>query len=85
MSAQFLGLGFPAPPEPPPAPLARPPPPAAHRAPPAAPPAGAAAAAGLAAAATALAEKYLFGGCVVVRGRQKCLILGCVMCGVGHN
>ena len=55
MSAQFLGLGFPAPPEPPPAPLARPPPPAAHRAPPAAPPAGAAAAAGLAAAATAAA------------------------------
>jgi len=50
-----LGLGFPAPPEPPPAPLARPPPPAAHRAPPAAPPAGAAAAAGLAAAATAAA------------------------------
>ena len=43
MSAQFLGLGFPAPPEPPPAPLARPPPPEAHRAPPAAPPAGAAA------------------------------------------
>ena len=88
MSAQFLGLGFPAPPEPPPAPLARPPPPAAHRAPPAAPPAGEAAAAGLAAAATvaaALAEKYLFGGCVVVRGRQKYLILGCVMCGVGHN
>jgi len=74
MSAQFLGLGFPAPPEPLPAPLARPPPPAAHRAPPAAPPAGAAAAAGLAAAATAaaaLAENYLFGGCVVVRGRQK--------------
>ena len=30
------------------------------------------------------AEKYLFGGCVVVRGRQKYLILGCVMCGVGH-
>ena len=50
-----MGLGFPAPPEPPPAPLARPPPPAAHRAPPAAPPAGAAAAAGLAAAATAAA------------------------------
>jgi len=33
----------------------------------------------------ALAEKYLFGGCVVVRGRQKYFILGCVMCGVGHN
>jgi hypothetical protein len=30
-------------------------------------------------------DKYLFGGCVVVWGRQKYLILGCVMCGVGHN
>ena len=100
MSAQFLGLGFPAPPEPSPAPLARPPPPAAHRVPPAAPPAAAATAAAAPVApkgrfqrpvtsffkAPATAEdKYLFGGCVVVRGRQKCLILGCVMCGVGHN
>jgi len=35
MSAQFLGLGFPAPPEPPPAPLARPQQPTArHQQPP---------------------------------------------------
>ena len=59
MSAQFLGLGFPAPPE---HPLARPPAPAAYRAPPAAPPAGAAAAAGLAAAATAAAAISQLGG-----------------------